>query len=50
MYFSTFITTNSTNSIDLLSEYNMYWEAYSNSMVELNGVIYPFENIVNEIH
>ncbi|CAD8150187.1 unnamed protein product [Paramecium octaurelia] len=50
MYFSTFINANSTNSIDLLSEYIMYWEAYSNSMVELNGEIYPFENIVNEIH
>ncbi|CAD8161409.1 unnamed protein product [Paramecium pentaurelia] len=50
MYFSTFITPNSTNSIDLLSEYVMYWEAYSNSIVELNGIIYPFENIVNDIH
>ncbi|CAD8081687.1 unnamed protein product [Paramecium sonneborni] len=50
MYFSTFITQNSTNSIDLLSEYTMYWEAYSNSIVELNGTIYPLENIVNELH
>ncbi|CAD8168536.1 unnamed protein product [Paramecium pentaurelia] len=50
MYFSTFITINSTNSVDLLSEYVMYWEAYSNSILDLNGIIYPLENIVNEIH
>ncbi|CAD8080274.1 unnamed protein product [Paramecium sonneborni] len=49
MYFSTFITQN-TNSVDLLSEYTMYWEAYSNSIVDLNGIIYPLENIVNELH
>ncbi|CAD8160421.1 unnamed protein product [Paramecium octaurelia] len=50
MYFSTFITINSTNSIDLLSEYVMYWEAYSNSIIELNSIMHPLENIVNELH
>ncbi|CAK80374.1 unnamed protein product (macronuclear) [Paramecium tetraurelia] len=50
MYFSTFITINSTNSVDLLSEYVMYWEAYSNSIIELNSIMYPLENIVNELH
>ena len=28
----------------------MYWEAYSNSIIELTGIVYPLENIVNELH
>ena len=38
------------NSVDILSEYVMYWQSYSNTIVELSTLIYPLENIVNELH
>jgi len=49
-YFSVFINVNTINSIDLLCEYVMYWQAYSNAIMDLSTLIYPFENIINELH
>ncbi|CAD8083609.1 unnamed protein product [Paramecium sonneborni] len=49
-YFSVYINVNTINSIDLLSEYVMYWQAYSNAIMDLSTQIYPFENIINELH
>ncbi|CAD8175970.1 unnamed protein product [Paramecium octaurelia] len=49
-YFSVFINANTINSIDLLSEYVMYWQAYSNAIMDLSTIIFPFENIINELH
>ncbi|CAD8162761.1 unnamed protein product [Paramecium pentaurelia] len=49
-YFSVFINVNTINSIDLLCEYVMYWQAYSNAIMDLSTFIYPFENIINELH
>ncbi|CAD8063265.1 unnamed protein product [Paramecium primaurelia] len=49
-YFSLFINVNTINSIDLLCEYVMYWQVYSNAIMDLSTFIYPFENIINELH
>jgi hypothetical protein len=38
------------NSVDILSEYVMYWQSYSNTIVELSTLIFPLENIINELH
>lgn len=34
----------------MLSEYVMYWQAYSNAIMDLSMIIFPFENIINELH
>ena len=34
----------------MLCEYVMYWQAYSNAIMELSTLIFPFENIINELH
>ncbi|CAD8073162.1 unnamed protein product [Paramecium sonneborni] len=49
-YFSVYINVNTINSIDLLSEYLMYWQAYSNAIMDLSTIVFPFENLVNELH
>ncbi|KAM3134564.1 hypothetical protein pb186bvf_013378 [Paramecium bursaria] len=49
-YFSEFKNYDRKNAYDILFEYQSYWQSYTNSLLEMQQIFLPFEDIINEIH